>query len=161
ILLEGDEPAPAVPTESDPKFALGFSPKVPGVEPAGTMLPEAYGTKRLWLAARDPHCLYAISDLTLEQQGNYSALAIDRLLVLRVHLERVQGPGAIEMKLLPDRRYRFIPVAFAGQRYVVELGYFQRDQRWHSIAISEPVCTPQEGVAQDKTVRFANVPSRS
>ena len=38
------------------------------------MVPEAYGTQRLLLTARDPHWLYARWDLTRDQQRKYNRL---------------------------------------------------------------------------------------
>jgi hypothetical protein len=161
ILLEGDETVPSQLVGSDPKFALGAPPVAHGSAPEAAVLPEAYGTERLWLAARDPHCLYARWDLTSEQERNYSALATGNHLVLRLHLETVHDSGFAEVRLLPDTRHCFIPVAAAGRRYLLELGYYQKGQSWRSIAVSDAVSTPQEGIARDKTVRFATVATRS
>jgi len=161
ILLEGDETDPSQLVGSDPKFALGAPPAASESGSGAPVLPEAYGTERLWVAARDPHCLYARWDLTYEQERNYSTLATGNHLVLRVHLEIVHDRGFVEVRLLPDTRYCFIPVAAAGRRYLLELGYYQKDQRWKSIAVSDAVATPQEGIATDKTVRFATFATRS
>src|SRR5947208_11403338 len=69
ILLEGD--APAAPPVSGPgqRYALGPGQKAQSTErPAETgELPDAYGTKRLHLTARDPYWVYAHWDLTREQ----------------------------------------------------------------------------------------------
>src|ERR1035438_6275088 len=72
LLLEGDQPAP--PSASGPgrKYALGPVPPSQHFETAETELPEAYGTKKLFLTARDPHWLYAHWDLTREQQASFS-----------------------------------------------------------------------------------------
>jgi uncharacterized protein len=159
ILLEGDESAPRPTTESAPKFALVLTTVTPASEP--DILPEAYGTGRLWLAARDPHCLYVRWDLTSEQQKHYNTLAARGHLVIRVHLETLQDLRIAEVELHSDSRHCFIHVPFAGRRYLAELGYYQAEQRWNSIAVSESASTPPEGIAQHKTARFATVPTRN
>ena len=68
ILLEGDQPAPPPASGPGQKYALGPTPPPQQFETAETELPEAYGTKKLFLTARDPHWLYAHWDLTREQQ---------------------------------------------------------------------------------------------
>ena len=157
ILLEGDETALLPPAESDPRFALDVPRVAVGIETRSVDLPEAYGTERLWLAARDPHCLYARWDLTSEQQGNYRALAIHGQLLLRLHLEKLKDHGVAEVQLRPNDRHCFIPVAFPGQRYLAELGYYEKNGCWHSIVFSDPVSTPQTGVSKDKTIQFATI----
>src|SRR5580765_2634614 len=66
ILLEGD--APSTPTASGPgqRYALGPTSKPEDFPRTGEPgeLPEAYGTKRLHLTARDPYWVYAHWDLT-------------------------------------------------------------------------------------------------
>jgi hypothetical protein len=161
ILLEGDETMAPPLEEASPKFAVGSIAVTTGLEAGGAVLPDAYGTERLWLAARDPHCLYARWDVTSKKQQNYCALAAGNRLVLRVYAEAAQDRVIIEVTVPSELRHCFIPIAAAGKRYVAELGYYQKDQRWTSIVVSESVSTPQEGVAQDKTVRFATAPSRS
>src|SRR5258708_11859453 len=83
ILLEGDEPTQARVTGRGEKFALGVSSPSARVEALEGELPAAYGTGRLFLAARDPHSLYAHWDLTAEQQRGHAALAKDHRLALR------------------------------------------------------------------------------
>ena len=157
ILFEGDETAPAPPTKSGPKFALELAPVACRKEPEEAVLPESYGTGRLWLAARDPHCLYASWDLTSEQQSRYNAVALGQHLVIRIHLDMPLDRGILEVQLRPDSQHWFINVPLAGRRYVAELGYYQADQQWESVAVSEPISTPPEGLAREKTVRFATL----
>jgi hypothetical protein len=59
ILLEGDQPSPPPASGPGQKYALGPVSPAQQFETAETELPEAYGTKKLILTARDPHWLYA------------------------------------------------------------------------------------------------------
>src|SRR6185369_17135674 len=83
ILLEGDQPSTVPLSGPGRRYELGS--QLPS-EPAAAQaeLPEAYGTRQLLLAARDPHWLYAHWDLSLDQQRQFNALSGDRHLVLRV-----------------------------------------------------------------------------
>src|SRR3954465_9670468 len=79
-LLEGDETSGSALAGPGRRYALG--PKPPEHELGDTgeagELPEAYGTKRLLLAARDPRWLYAHWDLTRDQLKEYNSLSADR-----------------------------------------------------------------------------------
>src|SRR3954462_1802410 len=75
VLLEGDTTAAqAQPGGPGQRYDLG--PKGPrevqADGPGSQELPEAYGTRRLLLAARDPHWLYAHWDLTRDQLKEYN-----------------------------------------------------------------------------------------
>ncbi|HYG33733.1 MAG TPA: DUF4912 domain-containing protein, partial [Clostridia bacterium] len=159
ILLEGDEPPVTPIPVSGPgqKFLGGSLPPVVASQVEEGELPEAYGTGRVLLVARDPHCLYAHWDLTAEQLRSYNALSTHHHLIVRVHLDALEGPIVNELHVHPESRHWFIHADHAGARYVVELGYYQPDHQWRVISLSEPVATPPETVAEEKPVRFASV----
>ena len=58
-------------------------------------LPEAYGTKKLFLTARDPHWLYANWDLTHDQQSKLNARSAEGHLILRIYAEQNRRPSAL------------------------------------------------------------------
>jgi hypothetical protein len=159
ILLEGDEAFSPPMTGLGQKYALG--PMTPaghfGSEEAA--LPEAYGTGKLLLAARDPHWLYAHWDLTHEQQRRYNSLSVDRHLVLRVHSGTSDAPVAGEVHLHPESRHWFVHVERSDAQYVAELGYFRPRHHWVTIAVSPPAITPAATASTDQTVRFATIPA--
>ena len=62
ILLEGDAPTPRTSAVRAKNFPS--APRRPTQSFSGGELPESYGTKKLFLTARDPHWLYANWDLT-------------------------------------------------------------------------------------------------
>src|SRR5262245_16804114 len=72
ILLEGDAPSSPPPAQG-PGERYAVRPAAGSARPmgAGQELPQAYGTGRLLLAARDPHWLYAHWDLTRDQLNSY------------------------------------------------------------------------------------------
>jgi len=153
ILLEGDNPPPPPVSGPGERYALAptpLEPELPAIKvvaearttqgpapveqtpdlPPIRELPEAYGTERLFLAARDPHWLYAAWDLTAKQRDNYNALSRDGHLVVRTYLQQVGGTPESETHVHPGSKSWFIPVKSAGARYQAELGYQTRGGRW-------------------------------
>jgi len=108
ILLEGD--APSAPPVSGPgeKFSLGATP--PAQSFSGGELPASYGTKKLFLTARDPHWLYANWDLAPAQQTELNAASTDGHLILRIYAGKVEGHPAYEIHVHPESRHWFAHV---------------------------------------------------
>src|SRR6266498_153699 len=161
ILLEGDEPSALPVSGPGQRYALGPTPPP---EHAGTTgesgdLPEAYGTKKLLLAARDPHWLYAHWDFTRAQLTEYNRRSADGHLVLRVYLETVADEPFAEVHVHPESRNWFVHVGRGGTRFVAELGYYAKaDGRWARISVSPQTLTPPDVVSSDTTVHFASIP---
>jgi len=122
-------------------------------------LPEAYGTRKLLLTARDPHWLYAHWDLTCEQAHEFNRRAADGHLALRVYIDAVAGEPFSEVPVRPESRTWFVHVGSGGTRFVGELGYYAKeDRRWESISTSAPTLTPPDRLSSDTTVQFATIP---
>ncbi|HEV7928238.1 MAG TPA: DUF4912 domain-containing protein [Verrucomicrobiae bacterium] len=158
ILLEGD--APSAPAVSGPgqRYALGpTSATAPGVS-SGAELPESYGTRQLFLAARDPHWLYAHWDFSREQLKRYNALSADGHLLLRVYRGAAEGEPQSQVHLHPESRNWFIPVPAAGAKYLAELGYRDAEHKWVSLTRSGATFTPPDNLSEDTSVRFATIP---
>ena len=158
ILLEGDQPAPPPVSGPGEKFSLGPTPPAPHFETAETELPEAYGTKKLSLTARDPHWLYAHWDLTREQQAKLNAKSADSHLVLRIYARQAGRPSAYEIHVHPESRHWFVHVERAGNSYAAELGYYSSLGRWTRVAVSSATITPPDAVAAETDAEFATIP---
>lgn len=159
ILLEGDVPATPPAHGPGQKFALGPTPPPPhtvGGEPGE--LPEAYGTGRLLLTARDPHWLYAYWDFTMEQLRRHNRRAAEGHLRLRVFMDKVSERPHTEVGVHPESRNWFVHVGRGGARYIAQLGYYDQRRRWHKVAESEATLTPPDSLADDLSARFATVP---
>ncbi len=137
------------------KFAVGPGPQGEHVEAKGGHLPEAYGTGKVLLLAREPHWLYSHWDLTREQQRGYNARSVHHHLVLRVHAEADSGQPEVEQHVHADSRSWFIHVNGAATRYVAELGFYQGEEEWVSIGSSSAVTTPADAASEDRNVRYA------
>jgi len=156
ILLEGD--APAAPAVSGPgeKYSLGATP--PAQSFSGGELPESYGTKKLFLTARDPHWLYAHWDLTREQQTALNGESTDGHLVLRIYTGKIEGHSAHEIHVHPESRHWFAHVERAGNTYAAELGYYSALGKWTRVAVSSGTVTPPDAVAAESDAEFATIP---
>ncbi len=158
ILFEGDETSSAFKSGPGQKYALGPAAGGGLVAHEEAALPEAYGTGKLRLAARDPHWLYAHWDLTLSQQRHYNTLSADHHLVIRVCPPTVMEQPIREVHVHPESRHWFIHVDRAETQCVAELGYYRPGGEWVGVATSPPAVTPAETISTDQTVRFATIP---
>ncbi len=158
ILLEGDRPAASVASGPGRKFDLGSAPDSQKFESAETELPEAYGTKKLFLTARDPHWLYANWDLTMDQQSRLNSRSSEGHLVLRVYVNKIEGHPLHEVHVHPESRHWFAHVERAGQPYAAELGYYSPVGRWTRVAASGATITPPDSVSEDGNAEFATIP---
>ncbi len=158
LLFEGDQPAPPAASGPGRKFALGPVPPSQHFETAEAELPEAYGTKKLFLTARDPHWLYAHWDLTREQQSKFNALSAPGHLILRIYASKVQGHPICDIHVHPESRHWFAHVERAGNSYAAELGYYTTARRWTRIAVSDATVTPSDAVSAESGVEFATIP---
>jgi hypothetical protein len=159
ILLEGDETAVPVIAGADHKYVLGPSAAAP--ESEENELPESYGTGRLLLAARDPHCLYAHWDLSPNQLKAHAALARDESFALRIHEDGLAGRQVLELPIPTGSPHAFAHVAQAGADYAADFGYYERGGEWKSLSASEPVRTPVESVSEEDHVHFATIPGEA
>jgi hypothetical protein len=158
ILFEDDEPPKRAEAAFTRKFELGarLPPETPKLEQ--TKLPEAYGTGKLLLTARDPHTLFAHWDLTNEQQRHYNSLSEQGRLALRAYAHAFSNQPAVEIPAQPDSRHVFVRVSRAGTSYIGELGYYQPDHHWKTIATSAPTTRPSDAPSEDTAVVFSTVP---
>jgi hypothetical protein len=161
LLFEGDVSPPPVMSGPGQRYVLG--PTAPP-EPLGrpeepSELPAAYGTKRLLLAARDPHWLYAHWDLTREQLGEYNAASADGHLIVRVHVESFSDQPCAVAHVHPESLHWFVHVDRGGVQYVAELGYFDAQGQWATVSRSSPTQTPPDTISDDVTARFETIPA--
>ncbi len=156
ILLEGDSPAALPAGGPGEKFSLGATPATQRF--SGGELPESYGTKKLFLTARDPHWLYAHWDLTRPQQLELNSASTDGHLVLRIFAGKIEGHPAYEIHVHPESRHWFAHVERAGISYAAELGYYSALGKWTRVAVSSGTVTPPDAVALEDEADYATIP---
>ena len=159
MLLEGDQAAPAPASGPGRRYVLGPTPPPASLAPAGAELPESYGTRQLFLAARDPRWLYAHWDFTAAQIKEFNALSADGHLLLRLYRDTPAGAPSLQIHLHPESRHWFVPAPEAGAKYAATLGYFDAAKNWVELARSAATLTPLDSVAEDTAVRFATIPA--
>ncbi|MFM1941982.1 MAG: hypothetical protein RI897_964 [Verrucomicrobiota bacterium] len=161
-LFEAELPVAPAAGGSGRRYALGPQSMVlrPEIPDELGELPEAYGSKRLFLTARDPHWLYAHWDYTTEQLRECNSLSADRHLVLRVYVEDFSGHPCSELRVHPESRNWFIHVGKGGTKYLSELGYYRKSDRvWVSLSRSAATLTPPELMGGGREVHFATIPA--
>jgi hypothetical protein len=156
ILLEGDTSAAPVVSGPGEKFSLGATP--PAQNFSGGELPEAYGTKKLFLTARDPHWLYAHWDLTREQQLELNGESTDGHLILRIFAHKIEGHPLYEIHVHPESRHWFAHVERAGTSYAAELGCYSALGKWMRVAVSSGTVTPPDAASKEDAAEFATIP---
>jgi hypothetical protein len=142
------------------KFDVTPGPKVPKQvfqEEYLGELPEAYGTGRLFLTARDPHWLFAYWDFTGPQMEEARRRATDGRLVLRV-FEKNHAAPVQELTLHPESRNWYIPAPKATTTYYAQLGFWQPGGHFHVLSQSRETTTPPAQPSADTTARFATIP---
>ena len=152
-------PLPVEPSAH--KFVLQpFSPAAPEPEqPAYEYLgelPESYGTRRLFLAARDPRWLYAYWDFSWQQLRDAEQESPEGKVFLQVFIpgsERVH-----QIQVFPGSREWYLPVHRPATLFQAELGYYRRDGSFHQLAISDEVLTPRDDPSPNREVEFITIP---
>jgi uncharacterized protein len=158
ILLEGDASEPLPASGPGEKFSLGPTPPLQNFPTAESELPEAYGTKKLFLTARDPHWLYVHWDLTRDQQLKLNAQSSDGHLVVRIYAQKIEGHPTYEIHVHPESRHWFTHVERAGNSYVAELGYYSALGKWTRVSTSSGTMTPPDAVSSETDAEFATIP---
>ena len=120
-------------------------------------LPETYGTGRLFLAARDPHWLFAYWDFSHEQMAGFRRQASDGRMVLRV-FEKNHATPVAELTLAHDARNWYLPANKAATSYSAELGFWRHDGSFNVVSRSREATTPPDALSVDTTAQFATIP---
>ena len=116
-----------------------------------TPLPQSYGSERVVLLARDPHCLFAYWDVSAARRKRVRQEAASENLrtVLRAY-DVTQVP----FDAAPPARFQDFPVhgdarsvyAYVGKPaacFVAEIGYLRPDGAFFPLARSQPIWTPR------------------
>jgi uncharacterized protein len=157
ILLEGDAPVVLRPSGPGQRYDLGAG-QASFTTTEALELPDAYGTERLLLIARDPHWVYAHWDMTADQLQNHNASSRDGHLVVRVFRDRVMGEPVLEQHVHPESRNWFLHVGRGATKYIAQLGFYGRTGSWQTITTSGATVTPPDILSEDTSVRFETIP---
>lgn len=119
-------------------------------------LPDSYGTRRLFLAARDPRWLYAYWDFTWQQLRDAEQESPNGKIFLQIFIpgqERVH-----QIHIFPGSREWYLPVHRPGTNFQAELGYYRQDGSFHQLALSGETLTPRDDPSPNQEVEFVTIP---
>jgi len=119
-------------------------------------LPESYGTRRLFLTARDPHTLFAYWDFTREQIQDAEKEASDGRIYLQIFVpgqERVH-----QIHVVPGSREWFFPTHRPATLFQAELGYYRSSGSFHQLAVSPTIITPPDAPSANHQIQFVTIP---
>src|SRR5271170_6828042 len=148
-------PAPVVPATPQPPAPAVKPQDLPAYEFIGH-LPESYGTKKLFLVARDPHILFAYWDLNQVQYQEASRAAHDGKVFLEVY---VPGEGRVQQIHIWDcHKNWYLQVNRPDTTFVAQLGYYRGDGSFEALARSAEVRTPRDTLSPHTDARFVTIP---
>ena len=117
--------------------------------------PRAFGAPILFAIARDPRTIFiywSIDWPTIFAQ----AMPVDRQVHLRVYT--ADGTQETSAVVEPMAGNSYLPVSQPRGVYRVEIGYYQPEDVWNSVAVSDEVTMPPDNVAADVDVDIATIP---
>jgi hypothetical protein len=119
-------------------------------------LPDSYGTKKLFLVARDPNILFAYWDLSPVQYQEAARAASDGKVFLEVY---VPGEGRVQQIHIWDtHRNWYLQVNRPDTSFVAQLGYYRADGGFEVMARSAEIRTPRDTISPNTDARFVTVP---
>ncbi|MGI8438194.1 MAG: DUF4912 domain-containing protein [Chthoniobacterales bacterium] len=118
-------------------------------------IPRSYGAEALWLVARDPESLFAYWDIDWMR-----AFGEEHPRPREVHfrLLDVNGLECVSIVVEPMAAFSQVRVPEADAAYRGEIGYFDSEQAWRSVARSEEIYMPRQAEATKRDSEFATVP---
>src|SRR6266478_5986548 len=145
-------------------FRISNGPVIQTAEEAGTStadfgdiaeLPRSHGAPELFAIARDPRTIFTYWSIDWPRVFA-RRIPVDR----QVHLRVYRGDGALEMRAAvePMAGNSYLTVSQPRGVYRVEIGYYQPEDVWNSVAISDEVTMPADKVAKDADVDLATIP---
>jgi hypothetical protein len=123
------------------------------VDSAG--LPRVYGPPIVFAIARDSRTIFVswnIDWLSVFEK----AMPVDRQVHLRVY--RADGLEEKSAAVEPMAGIHYVTTSEPHRFYHVEIGYYQPADIWHSVAISNEVAMPPNGIAETTEVDLATIP---
>ncbi|MCX6966227.1 MAG: DUF4912 domain-containing protein [Verrucomicrobia bacterium] len=127
---------------------------VPAFEDLGT-LPSSYGSKSLFLVARDPQWLFCYWDI------DWSEYPPSRMREGKVILKVYTAPEGAEVyraEVSPEARNWYISAGRGNATFYAEIGFINEAGNWEAITRSNETTTPSDGISEQVADAFATVP---
>ncbi|HUB66465.1 MAG TPA: DUF4912 domain-containing protein [Candidatus Methylacidiphilales bacterium] len=155
--LANSSPSPVPPPAmtAGPPPATGPKKDLPAYEFLG-YLPDSYGTKKLFLVARDPHILFAYWDLNPVQYQEAARAAHDGKVFLELY---VQNEGRVQqIHVWDSHRNWYLHANRPDTLFVAQLGYYRHDGGFEVLARSSEVRTPRDTLSPNIDAQFVTIP---
>lgn len=151
-----DEGSKGYRVSNGPVVRLARSDSKPPVEFADAIeLPRVYGAPLLFAIARDPRTLFVYWNIDWAAIFESTA-PVDRQVHLRVY--RADGTEEMTEAVEPLAGNCYLSVSEPRETYRVEIGYYQPENVWNPVAISERAIMPPEQVVENLDVDVATIP---
>jgi hypothetical protein len=148
-------PAPVVSAATQIAPPAAPATELPAYEFLG-YLPESYGTKKLFLVARDPHILFAYWDLSTVQYQEAAHSAHDGKVFLEVY---VPGEGRVQqIHIWDSHKNWYLQVNRPDTIFVAQLGYYRPDGGFEVLARSADIRTPRDTLSPNTDATFVTIP---
>lgn len=119
-------------------------------------LPDSYGTRKLYLVARDPHLVFAYWDLDPVQYQEAARAAHDGKVFLELY---VPGEGRIQQIHVWDcHKNWYLQVNRPDTQFIAQLGYYRHDGGFEVLARSAEVRTPRDDLSPNTDASFVTIP---
>ena len=118
-------------------------------------LPRAYGPSILFGIARDSCCIFTgwnIDWLSVFEK----AMPVDRQVHLRVY--RTDGLEQKSVAVEPMAGMHYIAISEPHGSYRLDIGYYQPADVWHSVAMSNEIAMPPDGITETVDVDLVTIP---
>ena len=148
------EPQPAM-TAVAPGVENGAAHPLPAYEFLG-YLPDSYGTRKLFLVARDPHLVFAYWDLDPVQYQEASRSAHDGKIFLELY---VPGEGRVQqIHVWDNHKNWYLQVNRPDTQFIAQLGYYRADGNFEVLARSAEIRTPRDDLSPNTDASFVTIP---
>ncbi|MDZ4788847.1 MAG: DUF4912 domain-containing protein [Blastochloris sp.] len=129
--------------------------EVPAYEYLGDF-PSSYGTRKLYLTARDPHTLYAYWDLNHDQIVEGERSSHDGKVFLELY--RKGGTRLQQVQLSPWSKEWYLNINEANSAFYAEIGYYRHDGSFEVMSRSGEALTPRDNLSPNTKVQFVTIP---
>ena len=122
---------------------------------AAVGLPRPYGPPFLFAIARDARCIFAgwnIDWLSVFEK----TMPVDRQVYLRLY--RADGLEEKTVAVEPMATMHYVTTSEPHGSYLLDIGYYQPADVWHSVATSNEIVMPPHGITETAEVDLVTIP---
>lgn len=119
-------------------------------------LPDSYGTKKLFLVARDPQWVFAYWDWTWQQYQEAAHAAHDGKVFLQLYWNN--GHRAQQIQINESSRNWYLHVGQPDTAFYAELGYYRADGAFEVLSRSGIITTPRDNLSWKTDAKFVTIP---